>query len=88
VIQSFGASIFSGECKGDFAQAAGQADGLVVAARTPQDEADAGILRGAVHFLGENTHCRRRTEACAFWETSNVEFVFCQRRVSLVAQSR
>ena len=51
LMQSLGGSAFSEECKGDFGRAAGQADALLAAARTPEETADALILRGGVHLL-------------------------------------
>jgi tetratricopeptide (TPR) repeat protein len=51
VMQSLGASIFGEECKGDFAQAAGQADVLLAVSHTPEETADALILRGDIHLL-------------------------------------
>ncbi len=51
VVQSLGMSIFSEECKGDFGRAAGQADALLAAARTPEETADALILRSILHVL-------------------------------------
>lgn len=51
VTLSLDASIFVEEGKGDFALAAGQADTLIDTARTRQEEADAGILRAAIHLL-------------------------------------